>query len=181
MEKDKAMDIKKRNSCILYAVGVVLLLCFDQITKYMASTFLKGGNSIVIIKNVFQLHYLENQGAGFGVLQGQRLWFVIITLILLILMVIVYLRTPMEKRYRWIRLILLLITAGAIGNLIDRLRFGYVVDFFYFELINFPVFNVADIYVTCGMILLLVLVLFYYKDSELEVLWPFKKRKKSVR
>lgn len=172
------MDSKKRNSCILYTVGVILLLCFDQFTKYMASTHLKGGNSIVLIKNVFQLHYLENHGAGFGVLQGQRLWFVIITLILLILMIMIYFRTPLEKRYRWIRLILLLLTAGAIGNLIDRLRFGYVVDFFYFELINFPVFNVADVYVTCGMILLLVLVLFYYKDAELEVLWPFKKRKK---
>ena len=83
----------------------------------------------------------------------------------------------MDKKYRWLRFILVLLTAGALGNLIDRLRLNYVIDFFYFELINFPIFNVADIYVTVGMALLLILVLFYYKEEELEVLWPFRKRK----
>ena len=91
-------------------------------------------------------------------------------------MLLVYYRAPMEKKYRWIRFILALLTAGALGNLLDRLRLDYVVDFFYFELIDFPVFNVADIYVTVGMGLLIVLVFFYYKEEELEVLWPFHKK-----
>ncbi len=173
------MDKKKRNSCILCLVGTLLLLGVDQYTKYLASSYLKGGNSIVLIEGVFQLHYLENQGAAFGLLQGKKLWFVAITLFMLVAMVMVYVRAPMEKRYRWMRLDLTLLTAGAIGNLIDRLTLDYVVDFFYFELINFPVFNVADIYVSVGMGILAVLVLFYHKEEELEMLWPFRKAEKT--
>ncbi|MCI9174769.1 MAG: signal peptidase II [Lachnospiraceae bacterium] len=170
------MEIKKRNSYLCYLLGTAALLFLDQWTKYLASAYLKGGSSVIILKGVFQLHYLENRGAAFGLLQGRKLWFVIITVVMLFLMLLVYYRAPMEKKYRWIRFILALLTAGALGNLLDRLRLDYVVDFFYFELIDFPVFNVADIYVTVGMGLLIVLVFFYYKEEELEVLWPFRKK-----
>ena len=173
------MNIKKRNSCIFYVITVILLLSLDQFTKYLASIYLKDGSSIIIIEDVFQLHYLENRGAGFGLLQGKWLWFVVCTLVLLTFMIIIYVRTPMEKKYGWIRFVLVILTAGAVGNLIDRLRLNYVIDFFYFELIDFPIFNVADIYVTCGIALLLILILFYYKDAELEALWPFRKKKGS--
>lgn len=173
------MEIKKRNSYLFYIFGTAALLFLDQWTKYLASVYLKGGSSIIIIKNVFQLHYLENRGAAFGLLQGQKLWFVAITVVMLALMLLVYRRIPMEKKYRWIRFILALLTAGAIGNLIDRLRLNYVIDFFYFELINFPIFNMADIYVTVGMALLAFLMFFYYKEEELEVLWPFPKKEQN--
>lgn len=171
------MTTQKYKHYILYFIGVILLLWADQFTKHLAVSHLKSGNSVVLIQNVFQLHYLENRGAAFGLLQGQKPWFVVSTSCMLILMFLVYLRIPIEKRYRWIRLILTLLTAGALGNLIDRLRLNYVIDFFYFELINFPIFNVADIYVTVGMALLLITILFYYKDEELEILWPFHKKK----
>lgn len=171
------MNAKKRKSCILYAVSTVLLLMLDQVTKYLAVIHLKDGSSFVLIPDVFQLHYLENRGAAFGLMQGQKPWFVISTLLMLMLMVLVYFRIPMDKKYRWLRFILVLLTAGALGNLVDRLRLNYVIDFFYFELINFPIFNVADIYVTVGMGLLLILVLFYYKEEELEMLWPFRRKK----
>ena len=71
-----------------------------------------------------------------------------------------------------------MLTAGALGNLADRLILDYVVDFFYFELINFPIFNMADIYVSCGMAFLIVFFLFYYKEEEIDRLIPFKKPKK---
>lgn len=177
MEESGIMNRKKRTSCILYAVSVCFLLVLDQFTKYLASARLKNGTDIILIKDIFRLHYLENQGAAFGLLQGRKLWFVAVTVIMLALMVLVYLRIPLEKKYRWLQVVLSLLTAGAIGNLIDRLRLDYVVDFFYFEWINFPIFNVADIYVSVGMALLMVLILFYYKDEELEVLWPFGRKK----
>lgn len=166
---------KKRNSCILGIISVILLLAFDQFTKYLASTYLKGGHSIILIKGVFKLHYLENRGAAFGMMQGMKLWFVAGTLLMLVLMILVYLKSPMEKRYKYARFVLILLTAGAFGNLADRLIQDYVVDFFYFELINFPIFNMADIYVSCGMVLLIFFCLFYYKDDELDRLIPFKK------
>ena len=84
----------------------------------------------------------------------------------------------MDKRYRWARFILILLTSGALGNLTDRLVLDYVVDFFYFELINFPIFNVADIYVTCGMALMILFCFFYYKEEELDELLPFRKAQK---
>ena len=75
---------------------------------------------------------------------------------------------PRQKKYLYLDYIIVLVVAGAIGNHIDRVLNNYVVDFIYFSLINFPVFNIADCYVTVSMILLLILILFYYKDEDLE-------------
>lgn len=167
---------EKRNSCIIGMVIVFILLVFDQFTKYLAATYLKGGHSIILIKGVFQLHYLENRGAAFGIMQGMKIWFVIGTLLMLAVMIFIYWKSPMEQKFKWARMIIMILTAGAIGNLIDRLRLDYVIDFFYFELINFPIFNVADVYVSCGMVLLVLFGLFYYKEEDIERLIPFKKQ-----
>lgn len=166
----------KRNSCIIGMVIVFILLVLDQFTKYLAATYLKGGHSIILIKGVFQLHYLENRGAAFGIMQGMKIWFVIGTLLMLAVMIFIYWKSPMEQKFKWARMIIMILTAGAIGNLIDRLRLDYVIDFFYFELINFPIFNVADVYVSCGMVLLVLFGLFYYKEEDIERLIPFKKQ-----
>ena len=74
-----------------------------------------------------------------------------------------------EKRYHWLKLCVIMITAGAVGNMIDQVSQGYVVDFLYFKLINFPIFNVADIYVTTATALLFVVLCFYYKEEELDI------------
>ena len=137
------MNLKKR-SCMLGIFGVILLLLLDQFTKYLASAYLKDGHSIILIQNVFQLHYLENRGAAFGMMQGMRYLFVAGTFLMLVLLVAVYWKSPMEQRYRWARLVLILLAAGAMGNLIDRLYQGYVVDFLYFDLKNFTNINVAE-------------------------------------
>lgn len=79
-------------------------------------------------------------------------------------------------KYKDLRILFLFVFSGAVGNMIDRIRLGYVIDMFDFRLINFPVFNVADIYVTCSMIILLILILFKYKDNELEDLFGRSKR-----
>ena len=78
-----------------------------------------------------------------------------------------YNRLPGGRRYTLMRVVAVLLAAGALGNLIDRMRYSYVVDFLYFKLIDFPVFNVADCYVTVGAVLLAVLILFVYKEEEL--------------
>ena len=81
---------------------------------------------------------------------------------------------PLEKKYRYLEFLLIFISAGAVGNMIDRIRMNYVVDFFYFKLINFPIFNVADIYVSVSCVLLAILVIFYYKEND----FAFLSRKK---
>ena len=87
-----------------------------------------------------------------------------------------YIRMPKTKLFLPLRKAAVLILAGAIGNFIDRVRYGYVVDFFYFELIDFPIFNVADICVTVPMVAIIVLLLFVYKDEDLNQI--FKKKSK---
>lgn len=159
------------------ALGWVLLILLDQLTKIWALGALKDKNPIEILPGIFELRYIENRGAAFGILQNQLWFFVLISIIVLGGILYLYGRTPEEPRYLWIRLCMHFIGAGAIGNMIDRVIRRYVVDFFYFKLIDFPVFNVADIYVTCSAIFLVILVMFYYKDEELDRILPGHHRK----
>lgn len=158
-------------------ISFIFLILFDQWTKSLAVANLMNQEPFVIVKDVFQLRYLENRGAAFGMMQGQQTFFVISALIAVAIITYVYFKLPWEKRFHPLRAVVLFIAAGAVGNLIDRLVLGYVVDFFYFELIDFPIFNVADIYVTCATIILALLILFYYKEDELDCLFPKKKEK----
>lgn len=146
------------------------LIGLDQITKQWASSFLKGKSAISMIPNVFELQYLENRGAAFGIFQNRQGMFVVMTILVLAILTYVYFRIPAEKKYFPLKVCYVLLTAGAAGNLIDRMVQGYVVDFFYFKLIDFPIFNVADIYVTVTMITVLFLLLLYYKEEDLDFL-----------
>ena len=161
----------------LFALSFALLILLDQWTKALAVKHLMNQEPFVIIPGVFQLRYLENRGAAFGMMQGQQTFFAMMAILAVLVICYVCFKLPWEKRFHPLRAVLIFIGGGAIGNLIDRLVLGYVVDFFYFELINFPIFNVADIYVTCATIILALLILFYYKDDELDCLFPSKKVK----
>ncbi len=162
-------------SLLCVAIGILA----DQYTKYLASTHLQNA-PIPLIDGVFELQYLENRGASFGMLQNQQWLFLIITVVLLIIITRLYIKLPHTKRILPLRICLVCITAGAIGNMIDRIRLGYVVDFLYFKLINFPIFNVADIFVTVSTFLIAFLILFYYKEEEFdEFLKAFLGKRKS--
>lgn len=166
------MNKKRGLYCILYGVITALLVLMDQITKHIAVWHLKGKPAVSLIPGVFEFQYLENRGAAFGTLQNQR-WFFILSVILVLAVVAwCFLRFPLKKHYEALRVLGAVITAGAIGNLIDRTINGYVVDFLYFSLIDFPIFNVADIYVTVSMFLLFVLILTVYKDDDFSFLKP---------
>ena len=147
-------NTKRITHYITALISVVVLVCIDQFTKYLVVGHLKDRPAYVLIRNIFQLEYLENRGAAFGILQNQRVFF--------------YSKVPMERKYLPLRICAVLIVGGAFGNCIDRIRLNYVVDFFYFKLIDFPIFNVADIYVTVAAFLLVILILVYYKEEDLE-------------
>lgn len=162
---------------LLGLITAALLILIDQLTKNLAVEHLKGQEPIVLWDGVFELRYLENRGAAFGILQNQRSFFLILTGIVLLVIVYVYLkRIPRERRFLWLNFIAILFFAGAIGNFIDRFMQDYVVDFFYFCLIDFPIFNVADIYVTVAAFLLILLGFFYYKEEDFERIFPSKKK-----
>ena len=155
----------------LLALSIVILLVIpDQLTKHLAVMHLKDNDGITLIDGVLRLYYLENRGSAFSLFQNQRTWFIIFTIIILAAVIFVYKRIPPVQKMIWLKIALILISAGAIGNFIDRVIHTYVVDFIYFELINFPVFNVADIYVSGAAFFLIFLVLFVYKEEDLSFL-----------
>ena len=162
---------KKKN--ILLIIDVFLLAVFiflDQYAKYYAVLKLKNQPPYVLFDGIFELRYLENRGAAFGLLQDQKFFFIFIALLILCVILYVLFKAPYQKQYIKLHMTLVLIASGAVGNMIDRLRYDYVVDFLYFSLINFPIFNVADIYVTLASIYLVLLLLFVYKEADLEFL-----------
>lgn len=148
----------------------ILLVILDQITKNLAVVNLKDKPPYVIWDGVFELHYLENKGAAFGMLQNQKVLFVTIAVVILVIIGYLLIKLPRNRHYAMLEILLVLIAAGAVGNMIDRVEFNYVVDFFYFKLIDFPIFNVADIYVSVSCVLLAILVIFFYKDEDFDFL-----------
>ena len=165
---------KKSNSCVL--AGTVLLVIIDQVTKLAAQRLLRGQAAVPLIRGVFELQYLENRGSAFGMLQGKRVFFILMAALMLFIIPYIYVRIPLAKKFVYLRIIAVLFLSGAIGNAADRLLHGYVVDFFYFSLIDFPIFNVADIYVTVSSALLIVLIFFYYTDEDFEQIQIFHKK-----
>ena len=167
--------VSRGKSVIFAVISFAILVAADQITKWMAVLHLKNQPAKVLINNVFELYYLENRGAAFGIFQGKRFAFLIITVVILLVLAYCFWNIPYTAKYTSLRCIIVLIGAGAVGNFIDRMSNGYVVDFFYFEWIDFPifnvpVFNVADIYVTLSAVFLAILLLFKYKEEDLNVL-----------
>lgn len=149
---------------ILFSVGIIL----DQLAKRMALGL--KSRPIILIQDILELRYVENQGAAFGVLQGQRIYFIIIAAAVFFVVAWILSKLPAERKYNKLHVALCLILAGAVGNTIDRIIRGYVIDFIYFKLINFPVFNVADIFITVATFWLAAMILFVYKDADFDFL-----------
>ncbi|MGN0390210.1 MAG: signal peptidase II [Wujia sp.] len=174
------MNTNKRPKIYMIPILCIgLLVAIDQLTKHIVRSSFALYESKPLIKDVFHLTYIQNTGAAWGMLKGKIFFFVILTLAFFILCSCIYARVKDDKRFTPIRVCLVFLVSGAIGNMIDRIKLHYVVDFFDFRLINFPVFNVADIYVTVSMFVLLVLCLFYYKDEDIDKIVSFKYHKPS--
>ena len=154
----------------IFALLSALLILLDQWTKSLAYDRLRVNGPFLIWDGVFELLYSENRGAAFGILQGKQ-WFFLLVAAAVVIVVLLFLhRLPEGKRYLPLFFCMVLLASGAVGNVIDRLSRGFVVDFLYFSLIDFPIFNVADCYVVVAAGLLVLLTGFVYKDEELSFL-----------
>lgn len=173
----KADTMKKAKIWIYFALTNALLIVFDQFTKWLATVKLKGKSSFELIEGVFDFTYHENRGAAFSSLQGKGLILAIGTIFVVLFLIYCYSKIPSGKRMIPLRLIFILLVSGAIGNMIDRFANHYVVDFLNFKLINFPVFNVADCYITISVILFAVFAIFIYKEDEIDFLFHLSKKK----
>ena len=171
--------MKKKHWYILAPFLTAALIFFDQLTKYLARRDLVD-EPFTIIDKVFKLKLLSNQGAAWGMLQGRVSILSFISIALMGLLVYFFIKIPEDKKYNLLRVLFIFVFAGALGNLIDRFYQGYVTDFLYIELIDFPIFNVADCYVTVATVLLALLILFKYDEKDLKQLeQSIKKKDKS--
>ena len=163
---------------IKHLILLIILIGVDQGSKFWVKTALINKDPIIIIPKVLNLQYLRNTGAVWGIFSGKVDFLKIFTVIILAVIIYLYFKIPEGKRYNALKLLAVFIVAGAVGNLIDRFFLGYVVDFIYFEIIDFPLFNFADSCLTVSSLLLFILALFYYKDTDFAFLESAFKRKK---
>ena len=150
---------------IVILAASALLVGIDQLTKWLAAEYLHEGQPVSIIDGVLELLFHKNPAAAFGLFEGQRWLFMGVTVVV-ILVVTAILMSGKYRQYKLVNISGILIIAGGIGNMIDRIRLGYVIDFIYVRLINFPVFNFADCCVVIGAVLLLVFFFFIYNEDK---------------
>ncbi len=148
-------------------IPTVLLIVADQLLKYLAVIHLKGQPAVSLIDGVFELLYVENLGAAFSILENQRLFFIIFTTIVMLFLLVVLL-SGRYRRHMLLNISFILVLAGGIGNLIDRIVRGAVVDYLYFKWIDFPIFNFADCCLVIGAILMLIFFFFVYEDTSIK-------------
>ncbi|MEE0954679.1 MAG: signal peptidase II [Eubacterium sp.] len=171
------MKTNKYKRCFISLIIIAILVAFDQFTKHLAVSRLMVRGPVVLIRGVLELRYLENIGAAFSMLLGKRTFLLTLTVVFLIAAFWFFIHIPDEKHFRPLSYTIIVLIAGALGNMIDRIANGYVVDFIYFSLIDFPIFNVADIYVTLSVIALIIEILFFYKEEDLRRIFPAKQKK----
>ena len=153
----------------LFYIITVLVFALDQYTKKMAIVHLKSvGLKYPVIKKMLYFYYVENYGAAFGILQG-KIWLFKMIAIMAILVIIIYSKLLRKEDYLS-QLALAFLLGGALGNFFDRLHFGYVVDFIYFKYKTFewPVFNLADVFIDIGVFILLLSFVFEPSAEEKE-------------
>lgn len=169
-------EVKRGVMLCVDAVVMILLLAFDQFTKYLAISHLKDKSAYVLIDGVLELQYLENRGSAFGMLQNQKFFILFVGIVFMTVILFFLFKLPKQKKFCVVHILLSVIIAGGIGNMLDRIRFDYVVDFISFILINFPIFNVADIYIVVATAGLFILFLFVFKEKDWEFL-SFKQKR----
>lgn len=173
MRRGPKKDSRKVSRKIMLAADAViaaLLLYFDQFTKSLAIQNLRGQSACVLIDGVLELQYLENRGSAFGMLQNQKFFILFVCCVFLTVILFFLCKLPETSRFTGTHILFSMVIAGGLGNMIDRVRYDYVVDFISFVLINFPIFNVADIYIVVSTFLLFFLFMFVYNERDLEFL-----------
>lgn len=141
---------------IIIIIISIILLCIDQISKLLVVNLLTKTNSITIIKNFFYLTYINNDGAAFSILVGKRIFLILIAVLVIVMLIRYIKKNNIQNKLELVSISLII--GGSLGNLMDRVVRGYVIDFLDFKLFNynFPIFNLADTFIVIGVFLLLL-------------------------
>lgn len=189
MDKDKKAykqnnEPKNKHISAIFIVDICIILLsiiLDRVVKFYALYRLKNHPSMVLIKGYIELTYLENSGASFGLLKDQVSFFILVSVVLLAVIAYIIYKIPQKKKYNKTHIAIALFAGGAIGNLIDRIIYKSVIDYIYISFIHFPIFNIADIFITFSAAFLIILFLFVYKESDLNFLRFNEKKIREVK
>ena len=149
---------------MIYIIIIAACVGLDQLSKYFVQTKLQELGSVPIIENVFHLTYARNTGAAFSILRDKQLLLILFTFLAIAMLIGLLFKNVKLSGHTLVNYSLAFIIGGAIGNLVDRMRLNYVIDFFDFRIINFAIFNVADMFVVCGAVLLGFAVIVFGAD-----------------
>lgn len=158
-------------------IGIIVLIGLDQFSKYLVLNHLELYEYHPLIGDLFGLYYLENKGMAWGMFQNRQIVFLILTVVVISIISWCYVKLSKDVKFRPLNLCISFLIAGAIGNMIDRIFHGdtlfqgAVVDFLYIKCIDFPVFNLADMYVTFSIAIIACLILFRYKEQDFEAIF----------
>ncbi len=158
--------MKLKNKNIWSVVMIIVIIAIDQITKYFAKSYLYPNGAKNFIQGFIEFRYAENTGMAFSMFSGARWFFVVLTAAVVLAMVVFMFKKCQQNL--WLYWTLGVLTAGAVGNLIDRIYLGYVIDFINPTFVNFAVFNIADCAVTLGAVSLIAYLAFdmFKKDNK---------------
>jgi len=149
---------------------IILSVTLDQISKYIVSTNMEIGDSFGFIKHIINITYITNTGAAFGVLKDHRWVFIISSAIAILMMMAILGYFIRKKEHFWLQIALALMVSGGLGNMIDRVLYGKVIDFLEFDFVNFAIFNVADSCVTVGCAICIIYIFikrnYLFKDDK---------------
>ncbi len=149
---------------IPFFAGIFIIAILDQAAKFFAAGLLQRVETFPLIENVFHLTYVENRGAGWGMFSDHT-WLLTVLTVVVIVALVGYMVAKKPENRTFLTAMTFL-TGGAVGNVIDRIRQGFVIDFFDFTLINFPVFNIADCFITVGVVILAIYIIFFSDKEE---------------
>lgn len=165
------LDKNEKTKILLISFGIMaILIILDQITKDLMIKNYSVGKGLVLIKGFFELLHIKNKGSAWGIFDDKPIVPIVISCALILFIIYVYKNIIKYRKFRTMRICIVFLISGALSNIIDRIRIGAVTDFIYFKLIDFPVFNVADIYVTISMMVILISMIFTYNGDDLEIM-----------
>lgn len=173
------MHSKIINKKILYFFDIlILLLCIalDRVSKYFVIKRLKDHPAVSVIGGILEFRYAENSGAAFSLLRDQTSFFILISIVILVTGIYFLIRSPGRSKYVFSHIMITMILGGAVGNVVDRLLYSAVIDFIYINSFTFPIFNIADAFLSLGTLGLVLSLIFYYKEDDLNFL-KFKEKK----
>ena len=156
-------NILKKHMFVLWSLLAAGIIAMDQLTKFLAVTYLKPIGTVPLIRDFFHLTYLTNEGAAFGMLENHRWIFMSVSSVAILIIAVILWR--LRNGNRLLCTSLSFIVGGGIGNMIDRIALGYVIDFLHFKAIDFPIFNVADSFVCIGGVLFAIYLFKYEKEK----------------